>query len=240
MSIRDVVSRGGGEYDDVANVGASMSSTVKEMGPRGHYLAHEVGRLAGVSGQTIGQWARRGYVRSSQSSDAPRVYSYQDVAEAMVVHELRERGVDFRRIRETIRVLRERTGNAWPLTHARIATVDGRVVTQDQGAIYDLSDIPWHQRSLEESDLNRIASDLRRGGWAARGRPDITHIEVNPDRLSGRPVISGTRVPADVVAELAETAGGRDEAREGYGVDDAQIDGALTWWHATQEFEAAA
>ncbi len=84
MSVRDVATRGGGEYDQLANVGASMSTAVKEMGPRGQFLSHVVGPLAGVSGQTIGQWARRGYIRSSQSSDAPRVYSYQDVAEAMV------------------------------------------------------------------------------------------------------------------------------------------------------------
>lgn len=61
---------------------------ILEMSPRGYYLAHEVGWLAGVSGDRIGQWARRGYIRSSVSSVVPRVYSFQDVAEAMVVHEL--------------------------------------------------------------------------------------------------------------------------------------------------------
>jgi DNA-binding transcriptional MerR regulator len=55
---------------------------IRELPPRGHYLASEVGRLAGVSGQSIGQWARNGYLRSSQSDGPPRVYSFQDVAEA--------------------------------------------------------------------------------------------------------------------------------------------------------------
>ena len=61
---------------------------IRDMKPLGYYLAHEVGWLAGVSGDRIGQWARRGYIRSSVSSVVPLVYSYQDVAEAMVVHEL--------------------------------------------------------------------------------------------------------------------------------------------------------
>ena len=58
--------------------------------PRGRYLASEVGQLAGVPGNRIGQWARRGYIRSSWSSETPRIYSFQDAAEAFVVHELEE------------------------------------------------------------------------------------------------------------------------------------------------------
>jgi hypothetical protein len=53
--------------------------------PRGWYLAREVGLLAGVSGEKVGQWARYGYIRSSWSSTIPRVYSFQDVAEAIAV-----------------------------------------------------------------------------------------------------------------------------------------------------------
>ena len=217
-----------------------MNQSVRFLPPRGHYLAHEAGRLAGVSGQTIGQWARRGYIRSSQSDGPPRVYSYQDVAEAMVVHELLERGIEHRRIKETIKNLRESSANAWPLTHARLATVGRRVVTEGEGRYYEVSDIPWHLLALDSDDLARIASDLRRGGWAAKDRPDLQHIEVDPERLSGRPVIRGTRVPAELVAELARTPGGREEAREGYGVADNEIDDAIAWWDAVRAFEEEA
>jgi hypothetical protein len=51
-------------------------TTVVRMPPRGHYLASEVGQLAGVSGERIGQWSRYGYIRASQSDDEyPLVYS---------------------------------------------------------------------------------------------------------------------------------------------------------------------
>ena len=50
--------------------------------PRAHgsFLAGAVGELAGVSGNTIGQWARWGYIRASQSDGDPHVYSVEDVA----------------------------------------------------------------------------------------------------------------------------------------------------------------
>src|SRR3954452_14156366 len=93
---------------------------VREMPPRGHYLAQEVGFLAGVSGHMVGQWAKNGYIRSSQSGagERPRVYSFQDVAEALVVHELLERTEDYDQIRSSIEALRERYGADWPLTYS--------------------------------------------------------------------------------------------------------------------------
>jgi len=219
---------------------SAMTDVIHELPPRGHYLAHEVGRLAGISGQTIGQWARRGYIRSSQSEATPRVYSYQDVAEAMIVHELREREIDYAVIKETIENLRMQSGNSWPLTHGWLGTAHGTVVVEDTGGFVDVGRIAWHGLAVTERDVERIASDLRRGGWAARELPDLEHIEVDPERLSGRPVVRGTRVPAELVAELAGQPDGRNELSEGYGVTDDQIDDAVEWWHAVQAFGEAA
>jgi DNA-binding transcriptional MerR regulator len=67
----------------------------------GRFLAGEVGDLAGVSGTTIGQWARRGYIRASRSTGDPHVYSLEDVVEATVVHRLLERGIGHAAIRRT-------------------------------------------------------------------------------------------------------------------------------------------
>ncbi|MDP9346463.1 MAG: helix-turn-helix domain-containing protein, partial [Actinomycetota bacterium] len=61
--------------------------------PHGSFLAGEAGELAGVSGTTLGQWARRGLIRSSVSDGEPRRYAVEDVAEAAVVRALLARGV---------------------------------------------------------------------------------------------------------------------------------------------------
>src|ERR671938_374981 len=89
----------------------SMASTAAKV--HGHFLAGEVGELAGVSGNTIGQWARWGYIRASQSAGDPHVYSVEDVAEAAIVRALLARGVrhrDVRRASERLDRTRYREG----------------------------------------------------------------------------------------------------------------------------------
>lgn len=216
--------------------------------PRGYYLAHEAGWLAGVSGDRIGQWARRGYIRSSISTGVPRVYSYQDVAEAMVVHELEGDGVPLPAIRRAVQLLREEYGD-WPLTQAPLVTalldgsggdqVAGLALAHADGGLTDLHRRPRHGL-LPLGEIRRIARDLRRGGWAVRDLPDLRSIEVDPDRLSGRPAISGTRVPAELVAQLARTAAGRSTLRSDYDVTAQQMKDATVWWRAVEEFAAAA
>jgi DNA-binding transcriptional MerR regulator len=88
--------------------------------PHGRLLAGEVAALAGVSGTTIGQWARRGYIRSSQSSGEPRVYSVEDVAEAAIVSELLDRGVPHGQIRAAVDLLADR--GRWPLSEVHLET----------------------------------------------------------------------------------------------------------------------
>jgi len=213
--------------------------SVTELPPRGHYLAHEVGHLAGVSGPQIGQWARNGYIRSSQSPGPPRIYSFQDVAEAMVVHELREAGVPYAAIKRTIKDLRERYGD-WPLTHAKLATAEGRVYARADKSLYDIGRRGWQQLHLDEGDLRRIVGLLQRGGWAARDLPDLRYVEVDPDRLSGRPTIRGRRVPAEKVGRLAAVVGGRAELVEDYGLSEDEIRDAERWWQAASRFDEAA
>ena len=214
---------------------------ISSLPPRGHYLAHEVGRLAGVSGSTIGQWARNGYIRSSQYEGSPRVYSFQDVAEAMVVHELLERGVPYPEIKRQILELQAVFGMDWPLTQSPVdlATAGMHVVTMEGDDIYATGEKGWHLM-LDAGDLREILGLLDRGGWAVRSRPDLHHIEVNPNRLSGRPAIRGKRVAAELVALAAEREDGPETLHEGFGLTDAEIDDARRWWRATQEYEQAA
>jgi uncharacterized protein (DUF433 family)/DNA-binding transcriptional MerR regulator len=207
----------------------------------GHYLAGEVGLLAGVSGDRIGQWARWGHIRSSRSDREPRVYSYEDVAEAIIVHELEDLGADLPSIRRAVERLRERQHVGWPLQHnrGRLGAANGSVVEFEGEEAYDLgARSPSEQGVLDTPDLHRVAAELERGGWAARLLPGLRHIEVNPDRLGGRPVIRGRRIAAQDVATLAAAPGGRDVLRDDYDLDDAQIDDAVRWWDTARAFEA--
>jgi DNA-binding transcriptional MerR regulator len=115
----------------------------------GRLHAADAGELVGVSGTTIGQWARHGYIRSSQHTDEPRVYSVEDVGEAAVVAELLRRGVKHADIRKAIERLK--TYGDWPLSEARLATTaedDGnrpKIVLREHHAISVLTDRGWQQ-----------------------------------------------------------------------------------------------
>lgn len=221
---------------------AAMEPT--RLPPVGHYLAYEVGQLAGVSGGRIGQWARHGYICSSQSEGPPRIYSYQDVAEAMVVHALIQDRMPLRNIRTAVQNLRDEFG-PWPLQDAPLyAESDRRILLMDSGELFeaDAAKMPGSGVIYQtvERNLKQIAADLRRGGWAARELPDLEHIEVNPKRLSGRPTIRGRRIPARFVAETAGTGGGWDLLRTDFDLEPVQIDDAVSWLRSVDAYLAAA
>ena len=118
--------------------------------PHGHLLAGEVGELAGVSGTTIGQWARRGYIRASVSDGDPHVYGVEDVAEAVIVSQLLARGVRHADVRRAIERLADEYG-AWPLSAAPLGTTteDGRarVVLREREGPFVLSPRGWQLRT---------------------------------------------------------------------------------------------
>ena len=130
--------------------------------PHGHFLAGEAGELAGVSGNTIGQWARWGYIRASQSDGEPHLYSVEDVAEAAIVSELLGRGIRHRDIRRAISRLTDY--GDWPLSEAPLATTpEGRLVLlREDGAIYALSARGWQLMVPPPSDIRDVRLRLRR------------------------------------------------------------------------------
>ena len=215
--------------------------------PRGRYLAQEVGRLAGVSGGTIGQWANYGYIRASQSEsgDYPKVYSFQDTAEAILVHELLEKGVPLKVLRPVIEGLRETRGD-WPLQHSELEAVTAEdipiasLLVNEGDVRYELGPHGWQQVEHTTVNPERVVADLRRGGWAVRDLPDLKHVNVDPDYLSGRPTIRGRRVPVSLVAELAAEDDGPEILREDYDLTAEQIDDAVRWWKASSAYERAA
>lgn len=113
--------------------------------PHGHFLAGDVGELAGVTGNTIGQWARWGYIRASQSQGDPHVYSVEDVTEAAMVSTLLDQGVRHRDVRRAI--ARLQCYGAWPLSDAPLAVTRGNgrpaIVLRTDDGVYALQDRGW-------------------------------------------------------------------------------------------------
>ena len=117
-----------------------------------------------MSGTTIGQWARRGYIRASQSSGTPHVYAVEDVGEAAVVADLLRRGVRHADIRHAIDRLAEADYGEWPLSEARLSvTADRHLVLHENGTRYALTPRGWQTVALPgESEEVRLR--LRHAG----------------------------------------------------------------------------
>jgi DNA-binding transcriptional MerR regulator len=125
----------------------------------GTFLAGEVGELAGVSGTTIGQWARWGYIRASRSAGDPHVYSVEDVTEAAMVHTLLERGVSHMMVRRAIAHLGDY--GDWPLSEAPLAVAGRRIVLNEREGAFALSPRGW-QRMLAPPPMEDVRLRLRR------------------------------------------------------------------------------
>lgn len=194
--------------------------------PIGCYTPAEVARLAGVTPHRVGRWAREGIILPSVSR-RPNLYSYADAGEAILAHYLVEEGKRPREIKEIVLLLRTEYGD-WPLATAPLAH-DGRlvVVWDETRSRYVSVDKPGNDvLNATLLNLKEIREALGRGGWVAyKKRRD--HIEVNPDRHSGTPVVRGRRIPTSLVASLAATDGGRDVLRDDFDLSDDEIDDAV-------------
>jgi DNA-binding transcriptional MerR regulator len=141
---------------------------MRQVRAHGRLLAADVGELVGVSGTTIGQWARRGYIRSSQREAEPRVYAVEDVAEAAVVRALVDRGVRRAQIRQAVARLR-RGGDRepWPLVRARLGTVGGgaraRLLLHVDGGWHELGPRGW-QRVVTLAPVDEVPARLAVAG----------------------------------------------------------------------------
>jgi DNA-binding transcriptional MerR regulator len=139
-----------------------------------------------VSGNTIGQWARWGYIRSSRSDGEPRVYSVEDVAEAAIVHALLERGVKHAQVRRVIGQLGEY--GEWPLSEAPLATTEEprpRIVLHDRDGVYALSPRGW-QLMAAPPPIEDVRLRLKRAATRRRSasgpRPAATAARRPPRR----------------------------------------------------------
>ena len=133
--------------------------------PHGSFLAGEAGELAGVSGTTIGQWARWGYIRASVSTGDPHVYAVEDVAEAAIVRVLLERGVRHADVRAAVRRLAPY--GPWPLGQAPLATTLGTprplIALREAEGISVLTARGW-QRVVAPPPLEDVRLRLARSG----------------------------------------------------------------------------
>lgn len=101
------------------------------------------------------------------------------------------------------------------------------------------ADIPGHE--LMQStllNLREIRQALAQGGWVSLKNPRL-HVEVDPERLSGEPVIKGRRLSTQRVADLAAQPDGRTELTEVFDLSEEEIEDAVGYERDIAELVAA-
>lgn len=206
----------------------------------GVFSPQRAGALAGVSGDQIGQWARYGLIRPTIYEGRPaNRYAFFDVAEAIVVHWLREQDFDYDSIHQAIRAARD-DHPQWPLIRGKLGVARHTIESDhDRGVIvrrapdgsYVEIGKPGDQIVLKPELLDFAQDMLRSGGWLAY-HLKLDRIEVDPSKLGGAPVLAGSRWPVERVARIAADDEGRAILIGEYELDEVGVEQAVTWSHA--------
>jgi uncharacterized protein (DUF433 family) len=203
----------------------------------GVFSPGRAGALAGVSGDRIGQWARYGLIRPTVYRGRPaNLYAFYDVAEAIVVHWLRDQQFDYSAIHEAIAIARKHHPE-WPLLKAPLG-VARHALQGDRGVIVERIDggyvetgRPGGQIILKPELLDFARDVLRTGGWIAE-QLHLERIEVDPEKLGGVPTLRGRRWPVERVARIAADDEGRGILIHDYGLDERDVAESVRWTEA--------
>jgi uncharacterized protein (DUF433 family)/DNA-binding transcriptional MerR regulator len=202
----------------------------------GIYAAHRVGALAGVSGYTIGQWARHGLIRPTNYEGRPaNLYAFNDVAEAIVIRWLLSRGFIYKQIHRAIDCAHEDYPD-WPLLRAPLGVAQHAIQGDPRGVIAQRSDDGTYidvshasgQITLKPQLFQDVALMLRTGGWIAN-ELGLKQIEVDPGKLGGVPSLKGRRWPVESVAQIAADDDGRTILLSEYGLAKREITESVRW-----------
>jgi uncharacterized protein (DUF433 family)/DNA-binding transcriptional MerR regulator len=205
----------------------------------GVFPPFRAGALAGVSGHLIGQWSRYGLIKPTLYRGRPaNLYEFRDVAEAIVVRWLLERGFGYGAIHRAIERSRAEFEN-WPLLagslgvaqHAVEGDPRGTIVYEVKPHVYVDTGSGGEQITLKPELLVRARDTLRRGGWLA-DTLKLKRIEVDPGKLGGMPVLRGRRWPIERVAQLAADEAGTRILLEDYGLDRREVTESVRWTDA--------
>ncbi len=217
-----------------------MSPTATPPAPPGRlgvFSPRRTGALAGVSGKQIGQWARYGLIQPHVYEGRPaNRYAFYDVAEAIVVHWLREVRFSYDEIHQAIVSAREEYPD-WPLVRAPLAVArhavegDRGLIVQRVGDEYVETGRPGGQVVLRPEMLDFARDMLRRGGWLA-DQLHLERLEVDPEKLGGAPTLIGRRWPVERVARIAADREGQTLLVQDYGLDARDVLESVQWTEA--------
>jgi len=168
----------------------------------GFYTAGEAAELTRVPRSTVRYWVRTGLVEPSVSLARPMLFSFLDLRDLVVIDRLRGQ-VPTRTIRRAVDWLRT-VADVQHIVHAECRERGGEIVwtpTDDPQAEVLASRGGQILLTLDEV-WSRLDAEVRDGEVIALH--PANHVDIDPDVRGGTPVVTGTRIPTALVAELVD------------------------------------
>jgi uncharacterized protein (DUF433 family) len=170
---------------------------------------------------------------------SPLTLSFWNLVEAHVLASIRRHhGVSLQRVRRALRFVESELGLDRPLIEQQFETDGVDLFVRHIGKLITASARQVAIKELMEAALQRIDRDPngladRLFPWA-RDPHEPRSVQIDPRRSFGRPVVAGTTIPTDILAERFTAGESIAHLADEYQLDAAKIEGALRW-----EFGAA-
>ncbi|MGW5651542.1 DUF433 domain-containing protein [Streptomyces humi] len=173
-------------------------------------MAYSTRMAAALSGATMGQlrsWRQdrgHGPILCPELAAKPALYSFRDVLALRAFAILRQ-DVSLQKIRKALATLK-RFGEFEHLSsYSLVAEGDSIVLVGDKNDDH-ATDLVKHPGQRVIATMEDILQEFapRAGVVVPHLLRPKQHVSVDPDTQGGQPVITGTRVPFDAVAELVE------------------------------------
>ncbi|MFL6054164.1 MAG: DUF433 domain-containing protein [Actinoallomurus sp.] len=171
-------------------------------------MAYSTRMAAALSGATVGQlrtWRQdrgNGPILRPELAAKPALYSFRDVLALRAFAHLRQ-DVSLQKIRKALAHLKKIGEVDHLSSYSLVADGDSIVLVGDDDHATDLVKRPGQQVIATMADILQEFAP-RAGVVIPHLLHPKQHVSVDPETQGGQPVITGTRVPFDVVAELVE------------------------------------
>jgi uncharacterized protein (DUF433 family) len=206
------------------------------------YTITEASAYLAIPRRTLYRWVSDDpFWRTAGIDEQNHLLSFRDVAQSYFIEFIRHyTHTSTKKAREILELAKRETGNAYPLLDKDIKIVLSHVI-YDRPArgrrrrqVVDLSQYPQYMIS-EVVDLfatrfnrNRKGEMVRIFPWRFYEPGDKSQpVTLDPDILSGRLVITGTRVPVRVVWERTQAGEKIPDLAEDYRLPEQSITDAL-------------
>jgi len=181
----------------------------------GFFTAAEAARIARLPRATLDYWTRTGLVHASRRSARPRLYAFEDLRDIVAARKLREGGARLPSIREAIEKLR-RIDEPERLAQAELAVIGKNVVFRNRGKGIDPADLNKGGVGVFAVTISEIFDELGTNDLGDLRIRANSRVEIDPDVRGGTPVVAGTRIPTQIIADLASEGLSPDDIRELY------------------------